>query len=506
MMMAVLGKLLALVVVVVLCLQQPLQHQAAAAASSTTAAPGGCDEFMQAADAAVAAAETACGTSRLEVLARGDSFHGGSESFCVASCINAINALLRTYDNRTACTSSTDEDYRVYQRIQTEQRECNPPRDECVSVYFEYLFFLQSTQGQQCLAEMAAARALTASDHQAAYHAICSGDCFTQLSGFATRLQDAGCRPWPAYLELQRNLDLLCSKADDTYCEPGYIAAASDIAVARDTSRSVSERTSTLSTICTPCFNEIQSIEGRYKGALGLENGEGNLCTQVDDTYCLPILDDLENTVSLTSGEVGRSSSIYAVAVNEIVDDLGCCFHAMEALHTALTATPDATSNLFARLSFLSDSCCARQRSACQTTFDPSCDHQDQTETLSVTIASPPFAWIRDNQDLFNTAFVADISATLGVLQSSVTVTGFQQVSQGVTVSFQVASETTTRLQKIEAELTGVIARDSLSLWNTAAAYTTRCDSTCTSDATHTAASGLVILTILLFTNLTFIL
>ena len=81
-----------------------------------------------------------------------------------------------------------------------------------MGIFYEYLFFSQSFDGQTCLAEMRAARALTATDHQAAYSSFCSGTCYTQLSDFAARLFAADCGAWPAYLELQRDLDLMCSQ------------------------------------------------------------------------------------------------------------------------------------------------------------------------------------------------------------------------------------------------------------------------------------------------------
>lgn len=108
---------------------------------------------------------------------------------------------------------------------------------------------------------------------------------------------------------IANNVIILIHQVDDTYCEPEYLASADEIATAMDSNRSSTTRSATLNTLCTPCFEHVQSIEGQYKASLGYENGEGNLCTRAGDTFCLPVLDDIEDTAAAepTGGAINRN-------------------------------------------------------------------------------------------------------------------------------------------------------------------------------------------------------
>eukprot|EP00055_Hartaetosiga_balthica_P012822 m.63510 g.63510 ORF g.63510 m.63510 type:complete len:582 (-) comp8073_c1_seq2:979-2724(-) len=238
-------------------------------------------------------AENACGTSDLTSLITPTDFNVGSTSMCLNSCSAAMSKLLRSYPSDGSCDDDTT--YLAYRRVQNDQRECNPPNQACSSIYLEYLFYLQSPEGQTCLAGVNNARALLTQD---AYTSICTDDCYATITSFADQLLSESCGTWPAYLALRKDLDLLCVSNNDVYCEAEYFNNTDAINVAKNSSALSSARTTALSTVCTTCFNLIQNIYGISKQALGIENNEGNLCIKHDSSFCILALDEIEATVA----------------------------------------------------------------------------------------------------------------------------------------------------------------------------------------------------------------
>eukprot|EP00049_Salpingoeca_infusionum_P006011 m.100276 g.100276 ORF g.100276 m.100276 type:complete len:595 (+) comp13164_c0_seq4:81-1865(+) len=538
---------------------------------------------------AKAAAASACGVSQADLLSMtiSDEYNTGSPKFCTSACGTAVAAWLRKYADDGSCDNEAD--YRELKTLRDMQLECNPPQPECNDAYLDYIFFLQSTEGQACIA---ATHTMRSSALQADYAAYCTSDCVTTINTHLQAMYDAGCGSWPAFLNAKRQAALSCSKVSGTYCEAEHISAAALIADGKNTSLSKTERTTALQQVCSACFYELQRVQAAYKDALLLDDGEGDLCIRHNNIYCRVEAETIEAALALetlTEDEylnqyadrmckaslsrcaqklwayeanqhvtssarktklneylsracihhqedgsklcAGIMSDIVSgtytedattpsatcdaddvsggcaeppecrvwsdpdvcsfgcsSVVNTEVTRVGCCLNAMRELHLAVTTDTTATNALFARLRFLSDSCCARQSSACAVGLRVACTTRSAEEILALTITSPSFDWISNNEEVFQTAAINDIALNLGLLPQNVDLTTFTESAvNGTVLEFTIRTESSEDSTQIRTVLDNLIDTDRLVLHHIEASYASRCKPGVTSGCTSAA-------------------
>eukprot|EP00040_Diaphanoeca_grandis_P012191 m.62095 g.62095 ORF g.62095 m.62095 type:complete len:642 (-) comp23083_c0_seq1:246-2171(-) len=310
---------------------------------AVTAVPTCSAEILDAVDVAETTAQRVCGVSDLSTLVRSNDYINknnvdyfqGEPNFCNATCIDAVATIMRAWGKHDCDAGGEDYGHRrfVHGNLLSKQYECNPPREECINILTDFLFWKDTPDGQNCtmIYHDASTAALTGSNAATSkYASFCNGTCYSTINTKLTELYDAGCGTWPAYLIQQETFESFCSTdAQGTYCHEEYLAQTDVIVDAFNTSLTTTTRESHLANLCTMCFKKIQFLHMANFKVLRRFSREPELCIQDRESqeiggasrYCLPLFDEKQQISDVSTANY----QLATLAENMCKTDMGRC-------------------------------------------------------------------------------------------------------------------------------------------------------------------------------------